>query len=146
MNIRAWDCTCVNGTCYTDGQPPEEKTPVEDRYNDMVDTCFENEDDFFMAIETCIELSPVYTEYKKWCESINGYFGQQGMYPVPSCNPRASDAGKECTDSSQCEGDCLSEDETIRDNAVGECSSLVYVFGCIAPVNDGKVEYVICID
>lgn len=146
INKRAWDCTCIDSECYTDGQPPEEDKTLEERYNEMTDDCLDQNDDWLFAVEECIEKSPIYDEYKAECEAENGYFGQQGLYPVPYCNPKTSDAGEECTDSSQCEGECLSEDETIRDNAVGECSGVVYVFGCIAPVNEGKVEYVICID
>ncbi len=53
----------------------------------------------------------------------------------PFCNPIASDAGKVCTDSDQCEGVCLAED---GDAESGRCSDTEKVIGCVFEMRKGK--------
>ena len=89
------------------------------------------------------------------CEALGGKWGRIGLGPREECNLPASDAGKECLSSSDCEGLCLAEmtrDELAsitRDKkvvrATGKCSAWRIVVGCVPEVVDGLVR-VICID
>lgn len=146
LNVRPWDCSCVEGLCYTDGNPPPEIKSLSERYQDLIDSCLEQYDDWFVAVEECIETSQVYNEYKAECEAKDGVFGQRGLYPIPYCNPLASDGGEECTDSSQCDGMCLSIDEPGATDVVGTCTDYVHVVGCVAPVENGTIPGILCID
>jgi hypothetical protein len=112
----------------------------------MADTCLEQNEDWYLAVEECIEKDPLYAEYKAECEAEEGWFGQQGLWPVPYCNPKASDGGEDCTDGSQCEGMCLSDEEPGTTGVVGTCTNYVHVFGCVNMVINGSVDYTLCID
>jgi hypothetical protein len=59
-----------------------------------------------------------------------------------------SDAGKVCTDSSQCLGRCLaSKDAKVGQSKVtGLCQGYKHRIGCAGELAEGKVIHVICID
>lgn len=57
------------------------------------------------------------------------------------CNERASDGGKPCMDSDECEGACL-ESEPGK----GACSEYQTVFSCVTLIEDGKPFGSLCID
>ena len=59
--------------------------------------------------------------YLAWCEECNNNNGKpQVNYDAgPFCNIKTNDAGKKCTDSSQCEGNCIAK--TINDTS-GVCT------------------------
>jgi len=88
------------------------------------------------------------------CEAKGGWWGSLGLSPVPQCNLPTSDAGKECSDSGECEGACiveLSSDDVARVkggeiiHAKGRCSAWRIIVGCYAFVEDGVVV-LMCID
>ena len=88
------------------------------------------------------------------CEAKGGQWGRIGLSPVLRCNLPTSDAGKECSDSDECEGVCmveLSTDDGARAKrgeiiyANGKCSAWEITVGCHALVQDGIVV-LICID
>jgi len=76
------------------------------------------------------------------CEITGGYWGfMSSEDPTKSCNPSTSDAGKECTDSSQCEGFCKAEEGLeIYSEATGICSQHVLYAGCTWEIKNGLVE------
>lgn len=80
----------------------------------------------------------------EWC---NQCLKSNGMPTLsydagPFCNLKTSDAHKSCTDSSQCEGICLAENEISKS---GRCSDRKLVLGCIFEMtNRESVE--ICFD
>ncbi len=88
------------------------------------------------------------------CESSGGIWGYIGERE--GCNHKTSDAGKICSDNSQCQGDCIADpsdtrvkkldsDDTLYLN--GTCSkSRITAGGCISFVENGKVEPAVCID
>lgn len=79
------------------------------------------------------------------CEAANGVWRVHGIRPEESCNIRATDAGEECCDRAQCEGECLDcADDTCT---VGTCSELRAFFGCAQFWTNGEIEEVtICVD
>ena len=60
-------------------------------------------------------------DYLTWCEECieNNGRPQVGHDAGPFCNIKTSDAGKKCTDSSQCEGYCIAE---TQDDNSGLCT------------------------
>jgi hypothetical protein len=89
------------------------------------------------------------------CEAQGGRWGRIGRSPREQCNLPASDAGKQCLSSSECEGLCLADissdqlDAVMRGKNVvhtsGKCSAWRIVVGCVPMVEDGVIRP-ICID
>jgi len=46
---------------------------------------------------------------KETCLAKNGKWAKIGLFPEEECNLPTSDAGRECSDVSQCEGTCLAD-------------------------------------
>ena len=72
-----------------------------------------------------------------------------GRMQTVQCVVRYSDAGKRCTDGSQCQGDCRAEPTaaTREGQAVaGVCQATSNRFGCFTTVTNGKAEATLCID
>ncbi|MBL7206156.1 MAG: hypothetical protein ISS36_00985 [Candidatus Aenigmarchaeota archaeon] len=116
---------------------------------------------FIVGISLSAYISPEVSEnldqnpLKIACEAKGGRWGRIGLDATPSCNYPASDAGKECSDSSECQGRCVAdlsdedydkaqEGEIIYTN--GNCTSKRTVVGCNAFVEDGMVYGILCID
>jgi hypothetical protein len=80
----------------------------------------------------------------EWCNECTSRNGIPTLsYDIgPFCNLRASDAGKPCTDSDQCEGVCLAESEASKS---GTCSDTETVLGCVFEMTDGQ-SLGICFD
>jgi len=76
------------------------------------------------------------------CEITGGYWGFISSDDLTkTCNPHTSDEGKECTDSSQCEGFCKAEEGLeIYSEAIGVCSRYVLYAGCTWEIKNGVVE------
>lgn len=93
---------------------------------------------------------------KETCLAKNGKWAKIGPAPVESCNLPTSDGGKECTDTSECEGTCLAALSNEEQNLVmrekktiqtkGKCTPWVITVGCQARVQNGKVNGILCID
>jgi hypothetical protein len=80
------------------------------------------------------------------CVAQGGSWRALGL-PMPnkpkSCDLKAADAGKSCSDSSQCQGACLAPaDATAGAATTGSCSAYLANFGNVVLVTDGKVERV----
>lgn len=93
---------------------------------------------------------------KVTCEAQGGRWGRIGLSPVEQCNLPTPDAGKVCSDSSDCTGMCIADlskadyDRVWRDKAViqtsGKCAPWRITVGCVPQVTNGKVQGIICID
>ena len=90
--------------------------------------------DFFENIEKTIE----------WCNECVSNNGRPylGPFTGPFCNQKTLDAGKICTDSSQCQGNCLGKDENSMS---GLCSDVETMIGCLFQIENGKARK-ICYD
>jgi len=80
------------------------------------------------------------------CEITGGNWGFiSSEDPTKSCNPRTFDEGKECTDSSQCEGFCQAKEGLeIYSEATGICSGNVLYAGCTWEIENGVVQPLWC--
>jgi len=73
----------------------------------------------------------------EWCNECVNKNGMPWWSPTgPFCNLKTSDGGKICTDSGQCEGRCLAEDENSK---AGKCSDMKSSIGCTFEMFNGKV-------
>jgi len=94
------------------------------------------------------------------CEAKGGHMEKRGMMQSSMCVVPYADAGKTCSDSSQCLGKCLlnadngsaerkSDFERATTSATpvtGSCEADDRTFGCIAEVKNGAVDVALCID
>ncbi|MFK0300225.1 hypothetical protein ACIQTU_13510 [Brevundimonas sp. NPDC090276] len=83
------------------------------------------------------------------CTARGGEMRQVGRAQTWQCVVKYADAGKRCTDASQCEGDCeIAGNSGITPGAVavGQCQVDSNRFGCRTTVKDGKAEATLCID
>ena len=91
---------------------------------------------------------------KESCEALGGIWGRVGLSLNEECNLPTSDAGKECSDSDDCEGSCIAElskedQDKARQGVVytkGKCTAWKITLGCQAFVEDGKVRGILCVD
>lgn len=80
------------------------------------------------------------------CTARGGEWKQLGRAPVQQCLLKTADAGKACSDSRECEGQCLAaEGTTDGTTAPGQCSVDNNAFGCQTRLRDG-VASTICVD
>ena len=83
------------------------------------------------------------------CTARGGEMRQVGRMQSWQCVVKYADAGKRCTDASQCEGDCeIAGNSGVAAGAaaVGQCQADSNRFGCRTTVKDGKAEASLCID
>ncbi len=86
-----------------------------------------------------------YAETEVECQAAGGKWGPVGLMGVEACTLDAPDAGKVCSDSSECVGECWSTAE-IGSKATGYCQPTNMPFGCHASVKDGVVQPALCAD
>lgn len=81
---------------------------------------------------------------KTRCEAVKGsVWKPQGKAQIPACIRLYSDAGKTCTTSTQCQGDCI----VTRPNQPATCASSSSSFGCGATIEHFKQNgRIICRD
>jgi hypothetical protein len=84
------------------------------------------------------------------CLARNGTLQPVGRMQTMQCVVRYADAGKRCTDSDQCAGECRTADVTARPDegaaVAGVCQADSNRFGCFTRVEDGKAEATLCVD
>ena len=71
------------------------------------------------------------------------------MFATPACAVPYADAGKACSDKSQCLGMCKASAEAVvgSANATGTCQRDTQdIFGCYNEVNGGVVVAGMCVD
>ena len=92
---------------------------------------------------------------KNSCEEIGGYWETISFSGNGYCNKMTTDAGKECIDSDECEGHCIttfSDDdvqkihENVYTKATGTCSDTLILTGCHGIVEDHRLAVTLCID
>lgn len=84
------------------------------------------------------------------CIRRNGTMQPVGRMRTMQCVVRYADAGKRCTDSDQCAGECRTADVTARPaqgaTVAGICQADSNRFGCFTRVEDGRAEATLCVD
>ena len=81
------------------------------------------------------------------CSAKGGSIQPVGKAQIPTCVIPYADAGKVCTDKSECEGACILEGNIETTGAVaGTCQKTNRQFGCYAKVVNGKSTGAICVD
>ena len=83
------------------------------------------------------------------CTARGGEMRQVGRMQSWQCVVKYADAGKRCTDASQCEGQGeIAGNSGVAPGAraVGQCQADSNRFGCRTTVKDGKAEATLCID
>ena len=135
---------CRPGTC----PPPAWTCSVSDGVNVNTDT---NQD---LANINKPVVNDQTTEAQ--CVAQGGKWGRWGkLIQENQCNPATSDAGKVCSNGSECQGACIAtltkdqEQNVISGQALtitGTCSRLKYNFGCHALVEQGRVDGILCAD
>lgn len=81
------------------------------------------------------------------CSAKAGSVQPVGRAQIPTCVIPYADAGKACTDKSQCEGACIADGNAESQNAVsGQCQKTNRQFGCYAKIVNGKSTGTICVD
>ena len=81
------------------------------------------------------------------CAAKGGSITPVGKAQIPTCVVPYADAGKACTDKSQCEGQCVLEGNLeAQGDVTGQCQKTNRQFGCYARVVNGKATGAICVD
>ena len=83
------------------------------------------------------------------CAARGGTMQQVGRMQSWQCVVKYADAGKRCTDASQCQGQCeIPGNSGIAPGTAtaGVCQADSNRFGCRTTVKDGKAEATLCID
>ena len=87
------------------------------------------------------------------CLASGGSIAIMGLSGSEGCVHRMPDAGKPCTDGSQCKAGCFLDEAraTPKDKepgarVTGSCAPTDYIFGCRSPVVEGKASPGLCVD
>ena len=82
------------------------------------------------------------------CAAQGGEIRRVGRLQAERCVILYADAGRPCTDGSQCQGDCRLEGspETAATPAAGICQADSSPFGCHTTVVDGRPGPTLCVD
>lgn len=109
-----------------------------------------NEDDNGQSIEEMREESLADIDQAE-CTENGGTVRQEGLLGLYRCVLPYNDAGKTCSDPSDCEGRCLGDD-SVTDyqaepgEAQGLCEADDSPFGCFAEIEGGVVGAALCVD
>lgn len=83
------------------------------------------------------------------CVKNGGEWVRGGLAGSFGCVLPAPDAGKSCTDSSQCTYRCFTnsgDNTSIGQTTTGQCQENSSPFGCRTEIVGGKVEPTLCVD
>lgn len=81
------------------------------------------------------------------CSAKGGSIQPVGKAQIPTCVTPYADAGKACTDKSDCQGQCVLEGNLeVQGPVTGACQKTDRQFGCYARVVNGKATAAICVD
>lgn len=81
------------------------------------------------------------------CKIAGGNWGPVGLMGTPACTLKSPDAGKQCSDSSECAGDCWSDSvAAVGSRSTGVCQPTNMPFGCHSEVKGGVVQPALCVD
>ncbi|MEZ5998448.1 MAG: hypothetical protein R3B98_07125 [Hyphomonas sp.] len=88
-------------------------------------------------------------EERAKCEAAGGEVMMAGLLGHESCVQPYPDAGRACSDASDCLGQCMldpSADVSMGDPATGTCQRTDSPFGCYATVRNGIAQPALCVD
>jgi len=81
------------------------------------------------------------------CSSISGEWRPVCMMGKPACVVTFKDAGKSCSDSSECSGKCVTKAGAQPGTETrGQCTTNSDPCGCFQLVTKGKADYPLCAD
>lgn len=84
------------------------------------------------------------------CTARGGRIERVGRAQTEQCVIRYADAGRACTDGSQCQaGACLGSVEAAHPpggSASGQCRATNMAFGCYTRITNGRAEAALCVD
>ena len=88
------------------------------------------------------------------CEEAGGSVVGVCMFGMPACVLPYSDAGKVCTDGSECEGMCVVDETNLGPNnrpevgsaATGVCIADDNPCGCWFEISNGEIQHGLCAD
>ncbi len=96
-----------------------------------------------------VDEEKIISNNEKECKSQGGEWAVWGEAIDETCNLFTKDAGKECSDSIQCEAYCVVDLPEISMKNLpieinGVCSARTKLHGCHSPVENGFVNGMIC--
>ena len=82
------------------------------------------------------------------CSSEGGTIRGVGMFGTPACVIPFPDAGKACSDKSECQGLCKAPDSAlVGSSAIGTCQRDTHdMYGCYNKIERGLVVGGVCLD
>ena len=82
------------------------------------------------------------------CLDSGGVIKSVCMLGIPACVHTHKDAGKKCTSSADCQGDCRADGDFLDfgTKAVGSCSLNSDPCGCFQLIEAGMAEFALCVD
>jgi hypothetical protein len=81
------------------------------------------------------------------CSTIGGEWRPVCMMGKPACVVTFKDAGKSCSDSSECSGKCVTKAGAQPGTETrGQCTTNSDPCGCFQLVTKGKADYPLCAD
>lgn len=82
------------------------------------------------------------------CRSEGGAVRGVGIFGTAACVKRFADAGKICSDKSQCQGLCKApESSIVGSRSIGTCQEDTHdIYGCYDKVEQGIVVGGVCLD
>ena len=81
------------------------------------------------------------------CAAVGGRVERAGLLGAYHCIQDYPDAGKTCSDSSECLGRCRTDDtKNMGKPGTGTCQKTDVDFGCYGLVEDGMIGPMLCVD
>jgi len=110
--------------------------------------CAKNADELSLASSAQAPQPNVLNVEPKSCHEKGGVIKSTCMSRTPYCVISFSDAGKQCSDSSECLGRCQIKNQFVKEGTktTGSCSANNVPCGCYQTVAKGIADYAICRD
>lgn len=85
---------------------------------------------------------------RQLCQAAGGEVRRAGLLGYENCILPYADAGKTCSDSSDCIGDCrlTSSGAAPEETVTGTCQINDSLFGCFQTVENGRAGHMLCVD
>jgi len=82
------------------------------------------------------------------CTAAGGKVERRGRIGAELCVRPFADAGKQCTDTAQCQGKCIGTAAQASSTVPvsGQCQADDRMFGCYSQIRQGKAVDAICVD
>lgn len=99
-----------------------------------------------LAPEAAVKIDWQAADTPEKCATISGQWRPICMRGMPACVVTYKDAGKSCSDSSECSGRCQTSGAQPGTETRGQCTTLSDPCGCFQIVENGKAGYPLCAD